>query len=571
MKKRSGQLILTVAMVFMTAGSAFAQQDVLQEMTDMQFVDFLRQYRDPASLVVVPGGEGGTQRRKCGFAVISEAARRLETAGPAVAADIRALLEPQARQTSIVSPSGRFRIYYDTTGVDEAAMLAGDTLRLPNSAHDYALAVALVFDSVYQAEVTDIGFDAPPFEETLTKYEIFVLELPGSLYGQTLFNLPLPSSGTVRPTYASHVEIDNDFLEFETRGLNGIRVTAAHEFHHMVQLGTYGLWMTDQWMHEMSSTYFEEALYPQVNDYFQYVRTFMRNTDRAMWIWGKDGYELVLWPLFLQHKYDRTIMRDFWIRMRQVEPITAMRDVIQSRGGDLGADLCAWANANFFTGYRAAKLTPPVYDDAPGLARAQILANQELVGESAKVNGSLAPTGAVYVRVFRGIDTVSFVVANTSVSAAIARNPAGVAFELEVRALGWDNSYAPLGNGWAYRFTVVEANALCLGVLEGGSSSAAERDLPFPNPFNPNEFSRIQFPLPRSITVNRADLYVFSASMNLVARREGQAIELNDDFGAFVGFDARTESGVSLPSGVYFYIIKYGSASKTGKFAVVKR
>ncbi|MFA6233518.1 MAG: hypothetical protein WC824_04925 [Bacteroidota bacterium] len=571
MKKRSGQWILTVAMVFMTAGLAFAQQDVLQEMSDMQFVDYLRQYRDPASLVVVPGGEGGTPRRKCGFDLISEAARRLETAGPAVAADIRALLEPQARQTSIVSPSGRFRIYYDTSGMNEAALLEGDTLRIPNSAHDYALAVALVFDSVYQAEVTDIGFDAPPFEETLTKYEIFVLDFRGSLYGQTLFNLPLPPSGTVRPTYASHMEIDNDFLAYETRGLNGLRVTAAHEFHHMVQLGTYGLWMTDRWMHEMSSTYFEEALYPQVNDYFQYIRTFMRNTDRAMWIWGSDGYELVLWPLFLQAKYDRTIMRDFWIGMRQVEPITAMRDVIQTRGGDFGADLCTWANANFFTGYRAAKLTPSVYDDAPALTRAQMFANQELVGESAKVNGSLAPTGAVYVRVFRGIDTVSFVVANTSVSAAIARNPAGVAFELEVRAIDWDNSYTPLGNGWAYKFTAVEANALCLGVLEGGSSSAAERDLPFPNPFNPNEFSRIQFPLPRSITVNRADLYVFSASMNLVARREGQAIELDDNFGAFVGFDGRTESGVSLPSGVYFYIIKYGSASKTGKFAVVKR
>ncbi|MFZ1728842.1 MAG: T9SS type A sorting domain-containing protein [Bacteroidota bacterium] len=571
MNKRSGRWIVTaVVMVFSTL-SAFAQQDMLQEMTDMQFVDYLRQYRDPASLTVAPGVDGRAQSGKCGFAVISEAARRLENAGPAIAADILALLQPQARQTSIVSPSGKFRIYYDTSGIDEAAMLTGDSIRMPNSAHQYAQTVALVFDSVYQAEVTDIGFDPPPFEETLTKYEIFLKDFRGSLYGQTMFNLPLPSSGTVRPTYASHMEIDNDFLGYETRGLNGLRVTAAHEFHHMVQLGSYGLWMNDRWMHEMSSTYFEEAVYPQVNDYIQYIRTFMRFTSRAMWVWGADGYELVLWPIFLDQKYDRTIIRDIWVGMRQLEPMTSMRDAIQARGGDMSADLCSWANANFFTGYRSSQISPQVYGDAPSLARAQMFANMQLVGESAQTNGSLQPTGAAYIRVFRGIDTVSFVVANTSVSAAIARSPVGVNFELEVRASGWDDTFTPLGNGWAYHFSAEEANALCISVLEGGSSSAVERDLPFPNPFNPNEFSRMQFPLPRNIVENRADLYIYSVSMNLVASREGQPIELDNSFGAFVGYDARTESGNTIPSGVYFYVIKYGKESKTGKFAVIKR
>ncbi|MBE0643146.1 MAG: hypothetical protein IH600_03615 [Bacteroidetes bacterium] len=566
-------LTLTVFAVAMllSAVPAFAQEDALREMTDLQFVDYLRQYRDPATLTVVPGLEGRVQNGKCGFAVISEAAHRLETAGPAVAADIRALLAPQARQTSILSPSGRFRIYYDTSGIDAAAMLAGDTLRIPNSAHDYAQAVAAVFDSVYQIEVLDYGFDAPPFEETLSAYNIFVMDFRGSLYGQTLFNLPLPSSGTVRPTYASHMEIDNDFLGYETRGLDGLRVTAAHEFHHMVQLGTYGLWLSDRWMHEMSSTYFEEAVYPHINDYFQYIRAFMRNTDRAMWLWGADGYELALWPLFLEHKYDPTLIRDFWVGMRQVEPMTAMRDGIQQRGGDMGADLCSWAQANFFTGYRAYAMTPQAYDDAPALARAQLHASQSLAANEATISGTLAPTGAMYMRVYRGIDTVSFVVENSNVANAIQRTATGVDFELEVMAAGWDNSYTPLDNGWAYRFTAGEVNSLCLSVLEGGASSEVERDIPFPNPFNPNEFSRMQFPLPRNIAANRADLFIFSPSMNLVARKEGQTIELDDNFGAFVGYDGRTDGGDLLPSGVYFYVIKYGDESKTGKFAVVKR
>ncbi len=573
--RKAGMRALTLsvltAAVLLSSVPAQAQQTALEEMTDLQFVEYLRSYRDPASLAVTPGSGGHSVAEKCGFAVSSEAARRMQTASPAIAADIRALLEPQARHTSIVSPSGRFRIYYDTSGTDAGALLAGDSLRIPNTAHEYAQAVAAVFDSVYQIEVVEYGFDAPPFEETLTQYNIFVMDFRGALYGQTRFLLPTPSTGTVRPTYASYMEIDNDFLGYETRGLNGLRVTAAHEFHHMVQLGTYGLWVSDRWMHEMSSTYFEEAVYPEVNDYFQYIRAFMRNTDRAMWLWGNDGYELALWPLFLTQKYDRTIVRDFWVRMRQVEPMIAMRDAIQQRGGDMGADLCSWSHANFFTGYRASAIAPPVYDDAPAFARVQLYANQSLAANEASISGSLAPTGAMYMRVYRGIDTVSFAVANSNVAQAIQRAGTGVDFTLEVMASGWDGSFTPLDNGWAYRFSVSEANSLCLSVLEGGASSEVERDLPFPNPFNPNEFSRIQFPLPRNLSTNRADLFIFSASMNAVARRESQTIELDDTFGAFVGFDGRTDGGDLLPSGVYFYVIKYGKEQKTGKFAVIKR
>lgn len=553
------------------ASTASAQEDALRTMSDAQFVDFLRQYRNPATLTIAPGVPGISREGKCGFAVASEAAHRLGVAGPAAADAIRSLLAPQARQTSIISPSGRFRIYYDTTGTDAAALLDGDTLRVPNSAHDYARRVADVFDSVYQVEVQEFGFDAPPFEETLSQYSIYVLDFRGSVYGQTLFNLPRPSSGTVRPCYASHMEIDNDFLGYETRGLDGLRVTAAHEFHHMVQLGTYGLWLNDRWMHELSSTYFEEAVYPHINDYFQYIRTFMRSTERTMWSWGADGYELVLWPMYLEGKYGRGIVRDSWTGMRQKEPMSSMREAIEAKGGDMGVDLCGWAQANFFTGYRATLKTPPPYDDAPALARAQMHANQELVGNAATLSGSVAPTGAVYLRVFRGIDTVSFVVANSDVAGAVERRSLGVGFQLEIRALGADNTFTNLNNGWAYRFTADATNALCLAVLEGGASGAVERDLPFPNPFNAREFSRIHFPLPRSVSVNRADLYIFTVSMDLVARREAQAIELDDALGAFVGFDAKSDEGEELPSGVYFYHLKYGSETKTGKFAVVKQ
>ncbi|MBR9977216.1 MAG: hypothetical protein KFH87_03925 [Bacteroidetes bacterium] len=569
---RLPMLLLFSVIMLISVIPASAQDDELRELSDLQFVDYLRQYRDPAVHAVLPGGERAQRTEKCGFAVMVEAARRLEHAAPPIASDIRAMLAPQRRQTSLFSPSGLFRIHYDTSGAHAAALLDDRNVRIPNSAHDYAQKAAEVFDHVYQVEIGEYGFDPPPFEELLSYYNIFVLDFRGSVYGQTLFNLPLPSSGTVRPTYASFVEIDNDFLGYETQGLDGLRVTAAHEFHHVVQLGTYGLWLNDRWMHEMASTYFEEAVYPEVNDYFQYIRTYMRNTERPMWRWGVDGYELALWPLFLESKYDQTLMRDFWTGMRQSEPVSAMRDGISAHGGDMTSELCSWAQANFFTGYRAPMLLPAVYDDAPGLALPQLHAGQELLGNTATINGSVAPTGAMYMRVYRGLDTVSFVVANTDIAAAAGRDVNGVAFELEVRAEDWTAAtHTALGNGWAYRLTAAASNVLCLGVPEGGASNLVERELPFPNPYDPGEFSRMYFPLPRTLDVNQADLYVFSPSMNLIARREAVSIELDDNFGAYVGFDGKTDDGAMLASGIYFYVVRFGDESRSGKFAVVRR
>jgi hypothetical protein len=59
--------------------------------------------------------------------------------------------------------------------------------------------------------------------------------------------------------------------------------------------------------------------------------------------------------------------------------------------------------------------------------------------------------------------------------------------------------------------------------------------------------------------------------MDLLARRENQNIELDDLLGAFVGFDGRTDRGIPLPSGVYFYHLTFGTQSRTGKFAVINR
>ncbi len=565
--------VLALLLMLLPAGRADAQEQAMSDLSNQDFISFVRTLRNPQMLSANAGQLPIPRGARCGLGISAEAVRRLPTMPPDQADELRKLLSLQRRDISVVSPSGRFRIHFDTTGYHSPALLDENFNRIPNTAYAYADSVARIFDEVYEVEIGQYGFDPPPFRAGETEYQITILEFLGNYYGQTLFNAPLPNGGTVRNTYATHMEIDNDFLRYDTRGIEGVRVTAAHEFHHMVQLGMYGFWDTDRWVHEMTSTFFEEAVYPEINDYFQYIGTFMRKTDLPMYAWSPDGYELVLWPIFLEYKYGNTLIREIWEGMRQVEPVTATRDAIRDHlpvGGDVASDFCSWTSQNYFTGYRAERKSPNMYDDAAQLASVDPT-ELELVAESARMTGTLLPLSAEYLRVYRGLDSLTFVVSNSDITSAISRSGAGVSYELEVRRSGYDESWISLSNGWAYRFTASQPNALCVALLEGGTAAMVERDAPFPNPFFPREHTRLQFPIPRSVEANRADLYLFSPSMEKVFASENMAIELDDMTGAHVAWDGRGEDGDFVSSGVYFYVLQYGGETVKGKIAVVKR
>jgi hypothetical protein len=565
-------------LLILSGASLRAQEHRFAGMSDQQFVDHLRELRelrDGSGRAVQPGVRAPQFEDRCGFSLAVETARRLRTAPPALAAEIRALRLPPRLQVNILSPSGRFRVHFDTSGRHVPAMLDAALNRLPNTAYEYADSVAAIFDAVYQKEVVELGFDSPPMRPGESEYQLYILEYNGSFYGETLFDNPLPNSGTVMPTYASYMQIDNDYREFETRGIEALQVTAAHEFHHIVQLGTYGLWGSDTWFHEMTSTYFEEVCYPGINDYLQYIRDFVRDPELSWYQWMPyKGYELVLWPLFLETRYGPDVFRETWENMRRLEPVTATRNAIrdhQPMSGDFASDFCSWAAANFFIGYRSEKAEQQPYADAALFADMQITSSVEFVAETAHLTGLVPPLGAHYLQVYRGVDTLSFVVANTDIAEAITRSAVRVEYDLEVRRSGYDESFTRLSNGWAYKFSAAKENALCVSLLDGGSAAVVERTAPFPNPFNPNEFSRMRFPVPRNIPVNRADLYIYSVSMDLLRRDENAAIELDDESGAFVGWDGRGDDGDFLGSGVYIYTLRYSGGSITGKFAVVVR
>jgi hypothetical protein len=153
-------------------------------------------------------------------------------------------------EASFDSPGGKFVIRYDITGVNAVppADLDGDGVP------DWVETVAATADSVL-AEFAALGYDDGL--NIAGRYPIVLRELVD--YG---YAYPSPPE----------LEIDNDYAEsnYENQGIDGLRVTVAHELFHSVQFSYYNN-HDARWWQEATSTYMEDVLYPDINDYWQYL------------------------------------------------------------------------------------------------------------------------------------------------------------------------------------------------------------------------------------------------------------------------------------------------------------
>lgn len=565
------RLVLLIAIaVAAAAPGARAQESSLRAMSDDAFIAHVRETLGTPRSALPPEQP---PHGKCALELTVEIARRQQLLTGAARTALQNALAPQPYDTSIVSPSGRFLVHFSWNGSDAPALLEGDSAaRIPGTQLAYAQAVAGYFDHAYDVEVTQRGYQAPPFESGLARYNIYIRNMAD--YGRTITNAVIPGS-TRMPLFTSYIQIENDFAGFYSPGLRGASVTAAHEFHHMIQLGCYGLWDQDLFFLEMTSTYYEDVVYPEVNDYYQYLRDFFRYPFRAMYNWDSDGYMLVLFPKMLEEKYGRDVLPDTWLRMKQRPPITALHEALQAApfNSSLGVEYCTFARWNWYTAHRSGEDSSTVYAEAARYPAVNVSATQPIAGGTVLFNGHVWPLATEYVCVVRGVvDTIAVSVTNTDVALAVMKSQDPIEYALEVRDTEGADGFTPMGNGWSYRFTPSQADKLCLNLYARDAivNPAAKVH---PNPFRPGmpQHDRLYFTVPLTAAATRATLAVFTVGMDRVCLLENQSIANDPQRGRYIAWDGRNSDGTPLSSGVYVYMLTCNNETLTGKFAVVRQ
>ena len=265
--------------------------------------------------------------RKCGFETVTDVKSNLDNFSPEQKDILLKILSRPTLQTSIVSPSGIFRIHYDQTGFNRPAYISG------LSPDQNAMEVAEALDSVYRFEIVYLGYPLPPGDNGAggdDKYDIYIINQSAGLYGYTE---PESKVGSVR--WTSFVVIDNDYVGYYSSGIDGMLVTVAHEFHHGVQVGSYAISdvnspyrNSDVFFYELTSTSMEEFVYDTVNDYYAYMSSYFQNPDKAMP--SQNGYNLAIWNLFLQERFGFAIIKQQWELIPSISAILAINSSIQN-------------------------------------------------------------------------------------------------------------------------------------------------------------------------------------------------------------------------------------------------
>jgi hypothetical protein len=266
------------------------------------------------------------------------------------------------RNFHYLSPNGHFMIHYDTSGYHA---VAADYHYHP-SVPDYVFCAAQYLEDSYDMLRDSLGFDPPPADDAgQPEIDVYFFKY-SNMYGETY-----PEQNLGDEVWTSYIRINSDLEDstlFYTTGLEGLKVTCAHELFHVFQLG-YRFRNRDYFYFEMSSVWFEEYMYPEVNDYHSYVEEYSLNwnyaLDNSNLYYNNAGFNLTMDARYSTG--EDNVIRAVWEQILTEPALDAIATVLEERGGSMENALCDWGAAQVLCATYSAANFPYPFDDAAEL------------------------------------------------------------------------------------------------------------------------------------------------------------------------------------------------------------
>jgi hypothetical protein len=170
--------------------------------------------------------------------------------------------------------TAHFCVHYVTTTADAPDLTdIGGVIGVP----DYVEKIDAAAETSYAVENDQLGWPAPRSDGKLggsAITDIYLVNVGGDgLFG---YSAPDPGQGCSRKCFAFLV-MDNDFSQAEFGYPDPqipLEVTIAHEYNHVLQFGVDAA--IDSWLFESTATWSEDHVFPNDNDYVNYLDTFSR-------------------------------------------------------------------------------------------------------------------------------------------------------------------------------------------------------------------------------------------------------------------------------------------------------
>ena len=284
--------------------------------------------------------EPGERAIKCLFGIRAEAVGYMSQVEKSALAAVE---HRPVTQAFYVTPEGHFKIHYDTTGVHavQVERLLGE------SVPDWIYHTGKAYERSWSLLTDSLGYISPPVDSVDgDEVDVYIQDLAPGDYGLTFWE----------QNKTSYIVMDNDFAEsiYFSQDLDGMRVTAAHEFFHPVQLGYALPSGSNLWYYELASTWFEDVAYDEVNDYVQYIESYYSRANSSLY--RTNGLQAAIWGKFLEESYSAPIMRNVWEQMAENSPEIALDNALKSTNSEVDGMKAAFGKFalwNWFTGSRS--------------------------------------------------------------------------------------------------------------------------------------------------------------------------------------------------------------------------
>ena len=282
--------------------------------------------------------------------------------------------------------TAHFRIHYTLRGLDATT-------------EDYVRDVAKTMETVWQVEVHDMGWPAPPDDGRGggdSRFDIYLTDMldedgygalgaarPGFQYGDNPATAAIEHYAT-----STMIRLDNDFSEIENEDESVsdlLRVTAAHEFHHAIQHGY------DQedllWYYETTSVWMETQVFPKIHDaenYLEYTDQYPElcfgtedDPENGLLMYGE-------WPIIQSFvdRYGQKMLFQLWSNIAQYDGFAALEQTLAFYGDTVPEALARYRIQNLVRDYSLAPefgtATPWLSDDIVRAGRINGYGAQEL-------------------------------------------------------------------------------------------------------------------------------------------------------------------------------------------------
>ena len=490
---------------------------------------------------------------------------------------------------SIVSPGGNFRIHYATEGSDRVS--PEDQNR--NSIPDYVERAVEYFDHSHSVIVDGLGFKppAPDSSGQGEKFDIYLVALSRT-YGITWLEETIPGNPN---GYSCYIEVENDFDGFKTPQLYALRVTCAHEYFHAVQVG-YRYREEDVFFMEMCSTWMEDFVYDEVNDYLLYLNNFFNNINYPFYHTNNSWFEYgsCLWIHMIVKKYEPAVVRKVWEHIPKQTAFTAIQEVLEKYGTTFNQELANFGLWNYFTGSRADTIN--YYSEGNLYPEVKFYGDHTLQGNTLNLEENMRKLSSIYFHLTDsyGGKNIGLVITNFEIpdDNYITTDLANFNLHLASIASGvdednlflflinnlvrlTDNVGVRLGDeslnqkNWSAKAVISDFNNQS-EIVQFFPSPSFKMNTDyiykiFPNPFIIGQHDSLKVYNVISDPQGSSEIHLFTSNGRLVKKDSFDAPKYR------YSWDGRNENGKFVSSGVYLVLLRAGGTVDMKKLAVVRK